>query len=205
MGIHTEPEPSVIWSTYFCENLSLLELKQGKYQKTKSLVDDEDIREACLAFSRSQKADRIDSQCDFAGECAADDEGAKLQFRGDIRVRGGTAPDGIEGVVDVGFTTPTGRNNAATMSRVTRGENESVTSWTKRQVNRVLAAREAAKVQKYRSAFTCAFTPVIFSTGGYAGLNGKTWLDRLGVFDAGKSALVFDLSVELVRARTTSL
>ena len=143
---------------------------------------------------------------DFAErECAADGEGANLQIRGDILVRGGTSPDGIEGVVDIGFTAPTSRNNAATMSRVIRGENESVRSWTKRQLNRVLAAREAAKIQKYRGAFTCAFTPVIFSTGGYVGLNGKAWLDRLGVFDAGKSALVFDLSVELVRARAASL
>jgi hypothetical protein len=50
------------WSTYSCENLSLPELKQGRYQKTKSLVDDKDIRAACLALLRSQKADKNDSQ-----------------------------------------------------------------------------------------------------------------------------------------------
>lgn len=48
------------WANFFCENLSLPELRQGKFQKTKSLIDDEDVRGACLTFLRSLKPDQRD-------------------------------------------------------------------------------------------------------------------------------------------------
>lgn len=49
------------WADHFCSTLSLPELRQGKFQKTKSLIDDEDVRAACLTFLRSVQPDKRDA------------------------------------------------------------------------------------------------------------------------------------------------
>ena len=49
------------WADHFLKHLSLPLLKQGKYQKTKSLIDDEDVRASCLSFLRSVRADKRDA------------------------------------------------------------------------------------------------------------------------------------------------
>ena len=46
------------WASYFCVNGRLPELNQGKYQKTKTLIDDEDVRIACTRYLRTTKADQ---------------------------------------------------------------------------------------------------------------------------------------------------
>ena len=50
------------WSDYFVQHLELPRLRQGKFQKTKSLIDDEDVRAACLSYIRSVRADQFDSR-----------------------------------------------------------------------------------------------------------------------------------------------
>ncbi len=47
------------WSDYYVDHHVLPSLRQGKHQKTKSLIDDEDIRAACLRFLRSKRNDSI--------------------------------------------------------------------------------------------------------------------------------------------------
>lgn len=49
------------WSDYYVEHLELPLLRQGKFQKTKSLIDDEDIRIACRSYLRSLRADQRDA------------------------------------------------------------------------------------------------------------------------------------------------
>jgi hypothetical protein len=46
------------WANNFCEYGKLPQLNQGKYQKTKALIDDEDVRIACIRFLRSTKPDQ---------------------------------------------------------------------------------------------------------------------------------------------------
>ena len=45
------------WADYFLLHSELPHLRQGKYQKTKSLIDDEDVKSACLSFLRSTRAE----------------------------------------------------------------------------------------------------------------------------------------------------
>ena len=49
------------WSEYFVEHSEIPSLNQGKFQKAKSLIDDEVVRIACLSYIRSVKADQFDS------------------------------------------------------------------------------------------------------------------------------------------------
>lgn len=49
------------WADFFLKHSSLPQLNQGKYQKTKSLIDDEDVSAACLSFLRSVRADKRDA------------------------------------------------------------------------------------------------------------------------------------------------
>ena len=46
------------WSDYYLKHSELPLLRQGKYQKTKSLIDDEDVKSACLSFLRSLPAEQ---------------------------------------------------------------------------------------------------------------------------------------------------
>ena len=46
------------WANYYLLHLKLPLLRQGKYQKTKSLIDDEDVKSACLSFLRSTRAEQ---------------------------------------------------------------------------------------------------------------------------------------------------
>ena len=46
------------WADHYLLHSELPRLRQGKYQKTKSLIDDEDVRFACLSFLRSIPADQ---------------------------------------------------------------------------------------------------------------------------------------------------
>lgn len=46
------------WADFYLLNLELPLLRQGKYQKTKSLIDDEDVKSACLSFLRSIPGER---------------------------------------------------------------------------------------------------------------------------------------------------
>jgi hypothetical protein len=46
------------WADHYLVHLELPLLRQGKYQKTKSLNDDEDVKTACLSFLRSIPAER---------------------------------------------------------------------------------------------------------------------------------------------------
>lgn len=48
------------WASAYLENFVMPELRQGKFQKTKSLIDDPDIRAACLGFLRNQRVESID-------------------------------------------------------------------------------------------------------------------------------------------------
>jgi hypothetical protein len=152
-------------------------------------------------LARQVKA--IDSEAVI--EVAADMPEANPLLRGDILVTGVAAPDGIAGVVDISFTAPTSLRNITRGARIERLPEESVSSWTKRQLRRMTATREDEKRRKYRNAFTAPFTPVVFTTGGYQGSHCAKWLTRLGVYAQGKLASAFDLSVALVRARAASL
>jgi hypothetical protein len=145
------------------------------------------------------------SGSDAVTECAADAPEANPLLRGDILITGEAAPDGIAGVVDVSFTAPTSLRCITRGLRVLRQAEESYSSWTKRQLNRMTALREDEKRSKYRGAFTVPFTPVVFTTGGYQGVVCRAWLKRLGVYAQGKLASAFDLSVAIVRARAASL
>lgn len=49
------------WSDYYVEHLELPLFSQGKFQKTKSLIDDEDVRFACRSYLRSLRADQRDA------------------------------------------------------------------------------------------------------------------------------------------------
>lgn len=138
-------------------------------------------------------------------ECAADAPDANQQLRGDVLVTGSAAPDGIAGVVDIAFTASSSLRNAGRAARITRHPDESVASWTRRQITRMTAMREDDKRRKYAGAFTLPFTPVVFSTGGFPGTKAKAWLKRLGVHARGKLASAFDLSVAIVQARAASL
>lgn len=138
-------------------------------------------------------------------ECTADAPEANPLLRGDILVTGAAAPDGIAGVVDIAFTAPSSLRNMTRRARIERLPDESLSSWTKRQLRRMTATREDDKRRKYKGAFLLPFTPVVFTTGGFQGTPGKEWLKRLGVYAHGKLASAFDLSVALVRARAASL
>jgi hypothetical protein len=46
------------WADHFMLHSKLLLLRQGKFQKTKSLIDDEDVKSACLSFLRSISAEQ---------------------------------------------------------------------------------------------------------------------------------------------------
>ena len=46
------------WADYYLLHSELPLLRQGKYQKTKSLIDDEDVKSACLTFLRSTPAEQ---------------------------------------------------------------------------------------------------------------------------------------------------
>jgi hypothetical protein len=46
------------WTDHYLLHYDLPRLRQGKFQKTKSLIDDEDVRSACLSFLRSVKAEQ---------------------------------------------------------------------------------------------------------------------------------------------------
>ena len=46
------------WAEYYLLHLDLPLLRQGKYQKTKSLIDDEDVRSCCLSFLRSTPSEK---------------------------------------------------------------------------------------------------------------------------------------------------
>ena len=89
--------------------------------------------------------------------------------------------------------------------RIRRGPDESTRSWTLRQLARMTELRVAVKETKYRDAFTCSFTPVVWTSGGFINPKCKAWLHRLGVLGAGTRASVFDLSAGLVRARAAAL
>jgi hypothetical protein len=138
-------------------------------------------------------------------ECAADAPGANAQLRGDLLVMGANAPDGLIGALDISFTAPSSRRNVTRGVRVERLPDESFTSWTKRQLRRMTAVREDDKRRKYRGAFRAPFTPIVFTAGGFPGVEADKWLKRLRVFARGKRAPAFDLSVALVRARAASL
>jgi len=138
-------------------------------------------------------------------EVAADMPEANTLLRGDILVTGVAAPDGIAGVVDISFTAPTSLRNITRSARIERMPEESVSSWTKRQLRRMTATREDEKRRKYLNQFQAPFTPVVFTTGGFQGSHCEKWLTRLGVYARGKLASAFDLSVALVRARAASL
>ena len=67
------------WSDYYLRHSELPLLGQGKYQKTKSLIDDEDVKLVCLSFSRSLPAEqrtavtfglRPNIHADFANACS---------------------------------------------------------------------------------------------------------------------------------------
>ena len=90
-------------------------------------------------------------------------------------------------------------------NRVERMPEESVTSWTKRQLRLITAIREDENRRKYAGAFQLPFTPVILTSGGFPGTKCKEWLKRLRVHAHGKLASAFDLSVAIVRARAASL
>lgn len=49
------------WGDHYLKHFDLPLLSQGKYQKTKSLIDDEDVRAKCLSFLRSVRADKRDA------------------------------------------------------------------------------------------------------------------------------------------------
>lgn len=49
------------WADFFVLNGILPELRQGKHQKTKTLIDDEDVIAACMRCMRSTPADRRDA------------------------------------------------------------------------------------------------------------------------------------------------
>ena len=138
-------------------------------------------------------------------ECNADVPGANHLLRGDIRVTGAAAPDGIAGVVDISFAAPSSLRSITRSTRVERMPEEPVTSWTKRQLRRITAIREDEKRRKYAGAFQLPFTPVVLTTGGFPGSKCKDWLKRLRVHAHGKLASAFDLSVAIVRARAASL
>ena len=42
------------WATFFRKNGEIPPFRQGRHQKTSAMIDDEDIRQACVAFLRSQ-------------------------------------------------------------------------------------------------------------------------------------------------------
>jgi reverse transcriptase-like protein len=138
-------------------------------------------------------------------ECAANAPEANNLLRGDILVTGVAAPDGMAGVVDISFTAPSSLRNITRSARIVRLPQESVTSWTKRQLRRMTALREDDKRRKYAGAFLLPFTPVALTAGGFQGSFCKEWLKRLGVYAQGKLASAFDLSVALVRARAATL
>jgi hypothetical protein len=138
-------------------------------------------------------------------ECAADAPGANPLLRGDILVMGVNAPDGLIGALDISFTAPAGFRNGTRSARVERLPEESLVSWTKRQLRRMTALREDDKRRKYRGAFRAPFTPIVFTTGGFQGSAAEKWLKRLSVTAGGKMASVFDLSAALVRARAAAL
>ena len=46
------------WADYYLLYFELPLLRQEKYQKTKSLIDDEDVKSACLTFLRSTPAEQ---------------------------------------------------------------------------------------------------------------------------------------------------
>ena len=140
-----------------------------------------------------------------ATECAANAPEANPLLRGDILVVGVAAPDGIAGVVDISFTAPSSLRCITRSARVLRLPEESVTSWTKRQLRRMTAVREDEKRHKYAGAFLSPFTPVVLTAGGFQGSLCKEWLTRLDVYARGKLASAFDLSVALVRARAATL
>lgn len=50
------------WSDSFVKHSELPRLSQGKFQKTKSLIDDEDVQSVCVSYIRSLKAGQIDSR-----------------------------------------------------------------------------------------------------------------------------------------------
>lgn len=138
-------------------------------------------------------------------EYAADAPGANPQLRGDILVTGVVAPDGLAGVLDISFTAPAAQRNITRSARIERLPEESFCSWTKRQLRGMTALREDDKRRKYRGAFRAPFTPVVFTTGGFAGRSADLWLKRLSVNAGGKRAKAFDLSAALVRARAAAL
>ena len=50
------------WSDEFVRSGSMMVLRQGKHRKTRSLIDDNDIRFACLAYLRNERAELIDGE-----------------------------------------------------------------------------------------------------------------------------------------------
>ena len=46
------------WADHFLSHSERPLLRQGKFQKTKSLVDDEDVQTACLTFLKSIRAEQ---------------------------------------------------------------------------------------------------------------------------------------------------
>jgi hypothetical protein len=50
-----------IWSDDFIKTHKMSPYRQGKHQKTESLMDDSDIRQACLSYLRSQRTEIIDA------------------------------------------------------------------------------------------------------------------------------------------------
>ena len=54
------------WADHFILHSELPSLRQGKFQKTKSLIDDEDVKSACLSFLRSLPAEKRNA---MAFEC----------------------------------------------------------------------------------------------------------------------------------------
>lgn len=136
-------------------------------------------------------------------EYAADAPGANPLFRGNLLLTGAAAPDGVAGAVDITFTAPAGTRNQQRIAGVARLEGETLWAFTKRQLRRLTAVREADKRRKYVGAFVQPLLPAVFTSGGYPSPQTKAWLTRLEVFTRGKLAAAFDLSVALVRARAS--
>jgi hypothetical protein len=102
------------WGQHFCEHLELPELRQGKFQKTKSLIDDEDVKAACRSYLRSVKPDLRDaasfrkwvnsdlkSACAFNYDLSISERTArtwltKLDFNFEVYRQGSTYVDGHE-------------------------------------------------------------------------------------------------------------
>lgn len=101
------------WAVSFVTTLIMPELRQGKFQKTRSLIDDPDVRASCLGFLRSQRVEAIDGsyfqkwieeklhiECDLPKPVQVHESSArnwlhKLGFRS-VQYKKGTYTDGHE-------------------------------------------------------------------------------------------------------------